>query len=152
MTKLRLRYVNTFRDRHGCLRHYLRRPGCQAVALPGLPGSVEFMEAYQAALAGETAPRIEIGASRTKPGTIAALTVAYFNSLTFHRLAQRTRRNILERFRTEHGDKRVALLQRGHIEKMVVSKAATPAAARNFRYAGSFLRHLDSMLCCSASL
>jgi integrase len=135
MTKLRLHYVNTFRDRHGRLRRYFRLPGCRSVALPGLPGSVEFMEAYQAALAGEIAPRIEIGASRTKPGTIAALTVAYFNSLTFHSLApetKRTRRNILDRFRTEHGDKRVALLQRGHIEKMVVSKAATPAAARNF--------------------
>lgn len=135
MTHLRLRYMNAFRDRHGRLRHYFRRPGCEAVALPGLPGSVEFMEAYQVALAGEAARRIEIGASRTKPGTIAALTVAYFNSLAFHDLApetKRTRRNILERFRTEHGDKRIALLQRSHIEKMVVAKAPTPAAARNF--------------------
>jgi integrase len=135
MTGIRLRYVNAFRDRHGRLRHYFRRPGSKSVALPGLPGSVEFMEAYQAALAGETAPRMEIGASRTKPGTIAALTVVYFNSLAFHSLApetKRTRRNILERFRTEHGDKRVALLQRTHIEKMVIAKAATPAAARNF--------------------
>ena len=135
MTRIRLKYVNAFRDRHGRLRHYFRRPGCKSVALPGLPGSTEFMEAYQAALAGERAPRLEIGASRTRPGTIAALTVGYFNSLAFHSLApetKRTRRNILERFRTEHGDKRVALLQRGHIEKMVVSKAATPAAARNF--------------------
>jgi hypothetical protein len=93
------------------------------------------MEAYQAALLGETAPHLEIGVRRTKPGTIAALTVGYFNSLAFHCLApetMRTRRNILERFRTEHGDKRIALLQRAHIEKMVVAKAATPAAARNF--------------------
>ena len=135
MTRIRLKYVNAFRDRHGQLRHYFRRPGCKSAALPGLPGSTEFMEAYQAALAGETAPRLEIGASRTRPGTIAALTVAYFNSHAFHSLApetKRTRRNILERFRTDHGDKRVALLQRGHIEKMVVAKAATPAAARNF--------------------
>jgi integrase len=135
MTRIKLQYVNSFRDRHGRLRHYFRRPGCKSVALLGLAGSVEFMEAYQAALTGETAPRLEIGASRTRPGTIAALTVTYFNSLTFHCLAaetKRTRRNILERFRTEHGDKRVALLQRGHIEKMVVAKAATPAAARNF--------------------
>jgi integrase len=135
MTGLRLRYVNAFRDRHGRLRHYFRRPGCKSVTLPGLPGSVEFMEAYQAALAGETAPRLEIGASRTKPGTVAALTVGYFNSLAFHILApetKRTRRNILERFRAEHGEKRVALLQRPHIEKMVVAKTATPAAARNF--------------------
>ena len=135
MTRIRLKFVNAFRDRHGRLRHYFRRPGCKSVALPSLPGSAEFMDAYQAALAGETAPRLEIGASRTRPGTIAALTVAYLSSLAFHSLApetKRTRRNILERFRTEHGDKRVALLQRGHIEKMVVAKAATPASARNF--------------------
>ncbi len=120
MTGLRLRYVNAFRDRHGRLRHYFRRPGCKSVALPGLPGSADFMEAYQAALAGETAPRIEIGARRTKPGTIAAVTVEYFNSLAFHNLApetKRTRRNILERFRAEHGEKRVALLQRTHIDR-----------------------------------
>ena len=135
MTRFKLRFVNVFRDRHGRLRHYFRRPGCKSVALPGLPGSAEFMETYQAALAGETSPRIEIGASRTKPGTIAALTVAYFNSLAFHSLApqtKQTRRNILERFRNEHGDKRVTLLQRTHIEKMLIAKAATPAAARNF--------------------
>lgn len=135
MTRIRLKYVNAFRDRHGRLRHYFRRPGCKSVGLPGLPGSTEFMEAYQAALAGEIAPRLEIGTSRTRPGTIAALTVGYFNSLAFYSLApetKRTRRNILERFRTEHGDKRIALLQRVHIEKMVIAKAATPAAARNF--------------------
>src|ERR1700687_3360860 len=39
---------------------------------------------------------------------------------------------VLERFRAEHGDKRVALLQRVHIEKMVLAKVATPASARNF--------------------
>jgi integrase len=135
MTRIKLHYVNSFRDRHGRLRHYFRRPGHKSVALPGLPGSNEFMHAYQIALAGETTPFLEIGARRTRPGTIAALTVGYFNSATFHSLApetKRTRRNILERFRTEHGDKRVALLHRQHIEKMVIAKAATPAAARNF--------------------
>jgi integrase len=135
MTVLKLRYVNAFNDRHGRRRYYFRRPGHKSVALPGLPGSFEFMESYQAALAGDSAPRIEIGVSRTKPGSIAALTVGYFNSLAFHSLApetRRTRRNILERFGNEHGAKRVALLQRTHIEKMVVAKTATPAAARNF--------------------
>jgi integrase len=135
MTRIRLQYVNSFRDRHGQLRHYFRRPGCKSVALPGLPGSAEFMESYQAALSGDTAPRVEIGASRTKPGTVAALTVQYFNSTAFQSLAsetKRTRRNILERFRAEHGDKRVALLQRVHVEKMVLAKFATPFSARNF--------------------
>ena len=35
------------------------------------------MEAYQAALSSETAPRIEIGAKRTVPGTVNDLVVAY---------------------------------------------------------------------------
>ena len=45
------------------------------VPLPGLPWSPSFMAAREAALEGE-APRIDIGASRTKPGTINALVVS----------------------------------------------------------------------------
>ena len=51
MTKIRLKYVNEYRDRHGRVRRYFRRPGCRAIPLPGLPGSIEFMTAYEAALA-----------------------------------------------------------------------------------------------------
>jgi integrase len=133
MTRIRLSYVHEFLDRHGKVRRYFRRPGFKQVPLPGLPGSAEFMEAYAEAFG--TAQRVEIGASRSKPGTIAALTAAYLASIAFGQLAdetRRTRRNILERFRAEHGDKRVATLQRMHVERMVGTKAATPAAARNF--------------------
>ena len=52
MTRIRLPYINEFRDRHGKIRRYLRQPGCKAVPLPGLAGSAEFMAAYQAALSG----------------------------------------------------------------------------------------------------
>jgi integrase len=51
MTKIRLRFVNEYLDRHGKIRRYFRRPGSRSVKLPGLPGSIEFMAAYQAALA-----------------------------------------------------------------------------------------------------
>ena len=53
-------------------------------------------------LGDEDAPRVEIGASRTKHGTVAAVVVSYFNSWAFRNLAdetRRTRKNILERFR-----------------------------------------------------
>jgi integrase len=89
------------------------------------------MAAYAAALAGE-APRVGIGAARTKPGTVNAAVISYFNTAAFQHQAPdtvRTRRNILERFRVEHGDKRIALLQRLHIERMVAAKAGTPSAA-----------------------
>ena len=92
------------------------------------------MAAYAAALAGEV-PRREIGAARTKPGTVSAAVTSFFNSAAFQMGAQdtrRPRRNILERFRAEHGDRRIALLEQRHIARMVAAKAETPSAARNF--------------------
>jgi hypothetical protein len=56
MTRIKLKYVNEYMDRHGKVRRYFRRPGCRAVPLPGLPGSIQFMAAYQAALAIVSAP------------------------------------------------------------------------------------------------
>jgi hypothetical protein len=67
MSRLPLKYVHAFRDRHGHLRHYFRK-GARRIPLPGLVGSEGFMAAYQAALAGDAKP--EIGADRTKPGTV----------------------------------------------------------------------------------
>jgi hypothetical protein len=68
MTRIRLPYVHEFTARHGKPRYYFRRAGFKQVRLPRLPGSTEFMEAYQAAV-DSTAP-VEIAASHTKPGTI----------------------------------------------------------------------------------
>ncbi|MGO9329589.1 MAG: tyrosine-type recombinase/integrase [Steroidobacteraceae bacterium] len=133
MTRIRLQYVHAFRDRHGKVRYYFRRPGFKQIPLPSLPGSAEFMAAYEAALAGMTVPRHEIGASRTKPGTVNAVIVAYYQALVFRALApgtQHMRRAILERFRSEHGDKRIATLPREFIVRMLSRKA--PAAARNW--------------------
>jgi hypothetical protein len=72
MTRIKLRHVHAFVDRHGRVRHYFRQRDSKQTPLPGLPGSAEFMAAYQAALAGVTTMPREIGASRTKPGTVDA--------------------------------------------------------------------------------
>jgi integrase len=137
------KYVHGFIDRHGGPRFYFRRPGFKRVALPGLPWSPEFMAAYQSALA-ET-PRVEIGASRAKPGTVASAVAGYFGSAGFTALAEttrRTRRQILERFRAEHGDKGIATLARAHVERMVGARAATPGTALNFLVAlRALMRH-----------
>jgi integrase len=128
------KYTQAFVDRHGTARFYFRKAGNKQVPLPGPPWSPQFMAAYEAALEYQ-GPRIDIGASRTKPGTINALVVSYFNSLAFQALApetRRTRRNILERFRAEHGDKRSALLKREHVNVMFANKATTRFAARNW--------------------
>jgi hypothetical protein len=87
LANLPLKFVHRYRDRHDRFRHYFRRTGFKSVRLPGLPGSPEFMAACQAALAGATAPRIEIGAGRTKPGSVAAAVAAYLGSIDFGNLA-----------------------------------------------------------------
>ncbi|WP_374656464.1 tyrosine-type recombinase/integrase [Dongia sp.] len=130
----KLLYVQEFRDRHGKVRRYFRRPGFKTVPLPGLPGSTEFQEAYQAALDGTLGGKREIGLDRSGPGTVAAAVASYIASATFAALAdetRRTRKNVLERFREKNGDKRLAKLEPHHIQKMVLEKAATPSAARN---------------------
>jgi integrase len=135
---MRLRFVHQWVDRrHGnaVARYYFRRRGQKHVALPGLPGSAEFMSAYQAAFAGQPSPRPAIGASRTKEGSIAALVVAYLCSPQFLALApatQQTYRLILERFRTEHGAKPVAMLTRQHINAILAQRIGTPAAANHW--------------------
>jgi integrase len=137
MTALRLRYVHAFVDRHGRPRHYFRRGG-KRVSLPGLPGSAEFMRAYEEALEGSslTAPiAAAIAGDRTLPGTVNAMVVGYLGSAAFHRLAassQRDYRRIMDELRRAHGDKRVAMLERKHVIHMINAKAATPVGARNF--------------------
>jgi integrase len=135
MTRLTLKHIKRVKTRHGKTLFYFRRPGYRLVALPGAPGSSEFMDAYGRALDPKTAPRLEIGAARTKPGTIDALVALYYQSAEYAGLAkstQATYRNIIERFRTDHGAKRVALLAREHVKGMVAKKAETPSAANNF--------------------
>jgi integrase len=135
MTRINLRYVHGFIDKRrgrAKARFYFRRRGCKQVPLPGLPGSPEFNEAYAAALAEQSAPRLPIGAGRVRAGSIGALTLAYFHSAPFLALSpstQRKYRNILERFAGEHGDKPLAPLTTQHIKAMLARKAATPAAA-----------------------
>src|SRR6516164_4982507 len=91
MAKIDLPYIHAFKDRHGKPRAYFRRPGYKGTPLPGLPGSLEFMEAYQAALAGVTAPKRHIGEGRSRSGTVDAVVSSYLNSKNFLRLAKNTR-------------------------------------------------------------
>jgi integrase len=134
MTKIRLAYIQQLRDRHGRVRRYFQRRGSARLVLPGLPGSAEFMEAYQAALAGHEVPRRETGANRSAPGSVSAAIAAYYGDSSFRDAfspaTQQMRRAILERFRAEHGEKRIALLERPHIVKMLGAKK--PFAARNW--------------------
>jgi hypothetical protein len=134
LAKLTLKYVHSYRDRHGKLRNNFRRGDEKLVPLPGLPGSAEFMAAYQAALAGDDPPPPPIAISRAKPGSTAAAVAAYLGSADFNALAyatKRDRRLLLDRFREEHGHRNFAGLKRIHIDAILTAKAAKPFAAKN---------------------
>jgi integrase len=126
-------HVNGFIDRYGRARYYVRRPGHKNVRLPGLPWSPEFMAAHAEAVEGQQP--IKIGEKRSPAGSVAATVGLYLGSTAFANLAaetQRARRNILERFREEHGGKSIAAIERRHVQAMVTAKGGTPSAARNF--------------------
>jgi integrase len=133
MTRLHLRYVQSFTSAGG-VYHYFRRRGSPRIPLPGIVGSAEFMAAYQDALAG--APAVsKIGAERTIPGTISALVVAYYGSAKFkHELGAETRRyrrNIIEKFRVQFGEYAVKGLQRHHLVELA-DRIEKPHARRNW--------------------
>lgn len=136
------RYVQGFVDRHGKARYYFRRAGFKSATLPGVPWSPGFMQAYEAAMAGQPP---SIGASRVLPGSLHALAISYYSSPEYLAMkinSRAVRRNIIERFCREvdangqrNGDKRAVLLQREHIVRFMAARADKPESANGLRKA-----------------
>src|SRR5215471_2591219 len=107
-------------DRADGKRRVRFRKGGFSSYLTGIPWSEDFMRQYAAALEGVQAPARELGVQRTTPGSFDALVVSYYRSPEFRGLKASTqimRRNIIERFRNEHGSKPVRPLDRSHIKR-----------------------------------
>ncbi len=118
MTRLRLQYIHEYADRHGRLRRYIRKPGCPRIALPGLPGSPEFMDAYQAALGMKATPI----ATRNQEGTLAALAERFLQSTDFVNLkagSQRTYRKALGPVLLAHGHRLIGDLELDKARKVI---------------------------------
>lgn len=90
MAIARYRYVQELTDRHGHRRLYYRRHGFPRATLRGPIGSAEFIADYDAAAGQLTAA--PSGPSRPTEGTWRWLCCAYFASVDFKRLDQRTQR------------------------------------------------------------
>lgn len=118
MTRIKLEYVHEYRDRHGKVRRYVRRRGFRAVPLPGLPGSLEFMAAYHAALASTTVePRTKLTA-----GTLAATVSDFYRSAEFANLkisSQGTYRLVLDRIVRADGHRLVRDLPANKARKII---------------------------------
>src|SRR5262249_42467442 len=139
MSSIRLKYVQQWVDGEARVHRYFRRPGSPRVRLPGLPGSDEFMAAYQAALGAMPAP---IGAKRTLPGSLDGALTKYLVSREFVGLRPGRKalwRPIFERWRIDDGDKPLARLPREYINRRL--SGMKPHAARNWlKAARHFLR------------
>jgi integrase len=120
-------------DRHGKRRVRFRRRGVSQY-LKGTPWSEDFMRQYAAALDRETNHRAGVGAGRTALGSFSALCVMFYNSAEFAALkpsTQAMQRGVLERFRRDHGHRRLADLKRAHLTHIIGSMRDKPSAANN---------------------
>jgi integrase len=132
MTRLKLRYVNEYIDRHGKLRRYFRRRGGRAIPLPGLPGSIEFMAAYQAALAVVSPP--PPSPRHVIAGSLAALAAGYLRSSDFANLSpssQRSYRAALKPILDAHGHRLVRDLPKDAARRVIEDIGATRPGMAN---------------------
>jgi enterobacteria phage integrase len=132
MTRIKLRYVNEFVGQDGKVRRYFRRPGRRAIPLPGLPGSIEFMAAYQAALAivspPPPSPRHVIN------GSLAAAAAGYFRSSDFANLSpssQRSYRAAIKPILAAHGHRLVRDLTKVAARHVIEEIGATRPGMAN---------------------
>ncbi|MDE0052513.1 MAG: tyrosine-type recombinase/integrase [Rhodospirillales bacterium] len=125
--------VNTVEDRHGKLRHRLRRTirgHSIDIYLPGPYGSPEFRAAYEQAIEGARGGRL-----RAKPGTMRYLVEAYREAPVYRNLSATTRRDKAWRLNwisEAIGEGRYAAMQPRHVEALMAKKAG-PAAANRLR-------------------
>lgn len=105
MTMIKLDYVKEYVDKTGKVRRYLRRKGKPSIPLPGLPGSAEFMAAYEAGIAEIAPPKPRHG-----DGTVGSLVLSFYQSSAFSNLApssQQRYRLVLDKFAGEDGHRLV---------------------------------------------
>jgi integrase len=124
--------VNEYLDRHGKIRRYFRRPGCRSVRLPGLPGSIEFMAAYQAALALVAPP--PPSPRHVIVGSLANVAAGFFRSADFANLSpssQRTYRTALNPILAAHGHRLVRDLPKAAARTIIEQIGATRPGMAN---------------------
>ncbi|WP_291048363.1 tyrosine-type recombinase/integrase [Hyphomonas sp.] len=130
MSKVRIKGLSSYVDRHGRRRWRFRQRGYQC-PMPD-PQSREFADAYAAALRASETGGNRNSLARIPAGTIRALSVHYLQSQEFQALAEATRtprRRIIDKFVDEFGSLPAARLERQHVTKLISKRSGTPAAA-----------------------
>lgn len=137
MATLKLKYVETFKDRYGKRRHYFRKGKGERFALQGEPGSDAFNKSYAIAFGKAEAP------SYSQDRTFNALARAYYQSVKFLKIKESSKRIVrvyVDGFLKDHGHRLVSQMTMQHVDMIVAAKAATPGAAN------SLLKYLRVMM------
>jgi integrase len=119
------------RTRHGALVWYVRIGKGSRIRIRGEYGSPEFKTAYQAAIAGEPAPKPASAAQ----GSLAWLVARYQDSRAWTQLSQATRKqrsNIIKRVLKTGGAEAFDQITKKTLIAAMDRRKATPFAARNF--------------------
>jgi enterobacteria phage integrase len=135
VTTVDLPYIDRFRDRHGKLRYYYRRPGEKrrgALPAPNEPG---FLEAYRVLDQGEAVPDHK-PKRMAQHGSFDALLQLYFATGMTNIQSEWTRREtryVLERLVREEGwgHRMVRDLRREHVLTMLSKRQDRPGTAYN---------------------
>jgi integrase len=96
MSVVRLKYVNSYRDRHGKQRHYFRK-GAVKEPLLGLPGSKIFMDEYKRLLAVH-APARAAKRDKTEHGSLSWVIVQYKTTSKHWQKAKPSTKRAYERY------------------------------------------------------
>lgn len=118
------KYVTAFLDRHGRERLRFRRKGFEDYYFKAKYGTDPFRDEYRACLDG-AANKIRPGADKIVPGTIHDLIARYCavpSRLGPSATTQNKIRNILEKFRAEHGQRFVDDVEFEHIDAIIAAK------------------------------
>jgi integrase len=131
MTVMRLAFVKVYTDRTGKMRRYFRKRGSKPVALPGAPGSPEFMAAYQLAMGGKPERPVQHDGA----GTVSSLILDYKRSPAFASnikpSSQRMYRMVLDQFDAKHGHRLVVDMPRDKVAAYVYEIGAERPAMAN---------------------
>lgn len=114
-----LPYVKEYTDDCGIRRRYFRRKGFKGGPLPGPIGSSEFLEAYQAFMAGKPAP---LARPPSGPGTFGRLISAYYGWTEFTNLkapSKKLYRYALEPLREKHGHRALSTMNRENLVSVI---------------------------------
>lgn len=133
MASIRLKFVTIDRS-EGVTRYYFRVPGTRKIRLPGTPGSLEFMAAYQDAMK-QAGKRPATAMPPAGSGTLGSAINAYFRSAAFAMLSplrKKRVRSILETVQTESGSTAMRQITRGVLIKSRDRRADKPGAANEF--------------------